>query len=158
MRFWEGSGLLRRWNLCFICLLLSLNLFFFIFYFVQLGGFQYRTIPLTVSLFYPFFCSKYYYIYTSILIFSQFLQNFFFLKPYFPDLSVPLPYFFLFFETNYYIGYCIKNWYYSQWVFQLLVSNRFFSFASTFTIFFYIFFISTSRRLRKKEEDICVGT
>ena len=99
-------------------------------------------------------------IFIPIFWFFHNLFKAFFLKPCFPDLLVPLPCFFLyfFFSTNYYVGYCIKNWYYSQWVFQLLVSNRFFSSASTFTLFFYIFFISTSSRLRKKEEDICVGT
>ena len=50
----------------FYMLTVELEFIFFIFYFVRLGGFQYRTIPLTVSLFYPFFCSKYYYFYTSI--------------------------------------------------------------------------------------------
>ena len=143
----------------FYMLTVELEFIFFIFYLVRLGGFQYRTIPLTVSLFYPFFCSKYYYFYTSILIFSQFLQNFFFSETIFPRSFSPFTLFFsFFFKTNYYVGYCIKNWYYSQWVLQLLVSNRFFSSVSTFTLFFfYIFFISTSRRLRKREEDICVG-
>ena len=69
----------------------------FIFYFVWLGGFQYKTIPLTVSLFYPFFCSKYYYFYTSILIFSQFLQKIFFSETIFSRSFSPFTLFFLFF-------------------------------------------------------------